>query len=86
MTKDEALTLQSATYEVLSVARAKRDEIDGAINWGDLACVDVSVSLLDDQVTVWIEEASPDATELHQFVSSALDKMGHSAICVVTEW
>jgi hypothetical protein len=52
MTKEEAIALQTAVDEILALAVEKRSEIGGAVNWGDLLCLDVEVSLLDDIVTV----------------------------------
>jgi hypothetical protein len=57
MTKEEAIALQAAVDEILALAVERRSEIGGAVNWGDLLCLDVEVSLLDGVVTVTIEEA-----------------------------
>ena len=37
-------------------------------------------------ITVIIEEASPDATTLHKFVSGWLEDYGYKDVYVVTEW
>jgi hypothetical protein len=42
------------------------------VNWGDLRCVDVEISLINARVTVTIEEASPSALELCTFVAKEL--------------
>jgi hypothetical protein len=86
MTKDEALKLQSVTDEILAQAFEKRSEISGAVNWADLRCVDVEVSLLDDVVTVTIAEAASEAVDLCRFVSEELARRGYGAIAVRTEW
>jgi hypothetical protein len=85
MTRNEALDLQTMVNKILEHAFAKRNEICGAVNWADLACTDVAISLLDEVVTVTIEEASPDANELREFVSTELSKVGHN-VRVQTEW
>jgi hypothetical protein len=56
------------------------------LNWGDLRCVDVEISLLDGHVTVTVEEASPSALELCRFVAKELARRGHDEIAVRTEW
>ena len=86
MTKDEALKLQAVVDEILAQASEKRPEISGAVNWGDLRCVDVEMSLLDDVVTVTIAEAASEAVELCRFVSEQLARRGYGAIAVRTEW
>jgi hypothetical protein len=68
------------------LAAEKRSEIGGAVNWGDLRCVDVEISLIDGRVTVTIEEASPSALELCRFVAKELARRGHDEIAVRTEW
>jgi hypothetical protein len=85
MTKQEALTLQATVDEILAQAVEKRSEIGGAVNWADLRCVDVEISLLDDVVTVTVEEASPDASELCRYVAEELARSGYGAIAVRTE-
>jgi hypothetical protein len=56
------------------------------VNWGDLRCVDVEISLIDGRVTVTVEEASPSALELCRFVAKELARRGHDEIAVRTEW
>ena len=86
MTKEEAIALQTAVDEILALAVEKRSEIGGAVNWADLLCLDVEVSLLDDIVTVTVEGAAPEAIELCRFVSEELARRGYSGIAVRTEW
>ncbi len=86
MTKEEAIALQAAVDEILALAVEKKSEIGGAVNWGDLLCLDVEVSLLDGIVTVTVEGASPEALELCRFVSAELAPRGYSGIAVRTEW
>jgi hypothetical protein len=56
------------------------------VNWADLRCVDVEMSLLDGHVTVTIEEAAPEAVDLCRFVSEELARRGYEEIAVRTEW
>jgi hypothetical protein len=86
MTEEEAAALQATVDEILVLAAEKRSEIGGAVNWGDLRCVDVEISLIDGRVTVTIEEASPSALELCRFVAKELARRGHDEIAVRTEW
>ena len=86
MTKEEAIALQAAVDEILALAVEKRSEIGGAVNWSDLLCLDVEVSLLDGIVTVTVEGAAPEAVELCRFVSEELARRGYSGITVRTEW
>jgi hypothetical protein len=86
MTKDEALDLQATVDGILAQARGERSSIGGAVNWADLRCVDVEMSLLDGHVTVTIEEASPDALELCRFVAKELARRGYDEVAVRTEW
>ena len=44
MIKEEAIALQAVVDEILALAVEKRSEIGGAVNWGDLLCLDVEVS------------------------------------------
>src|SRR5262245_17602815 len=63
-TKAEALDLQTTVNGILAQALGERSRIGGAVNWADLRCVDVEISLLDDVVTVTIAEAAPGTVEL----------------------
>ena len=72
MTKEEALDLQATVNGILAQAVGERSRINGPVNWGELRCVDVEMSLLDGRVTVTIEEASPSASELCRFVAKEL--------------
>ena len=67
MTKEDALDLQATVNGILAQAMGERSRIGGPVNWGDLRCVDVEISLLDGHVTVTVEEASPSALELCSF-------------------
>jgi hypothetical protein len=86
MTEEEAIALQATVDEILVLAVEKQPEIDGPVNWGDLRCVDVEMSLIDGHVTVTIEEASPSALKLCRFVAQELARRGHDEIAVRTEW
>ena len=86
MTKEDALDLQATVNGILAQAMGERSRIGGPVNWGDLRCVDVEISLLDGYVTVTVEEASPSASELCRFVAKELARRGHDEIAVRTEW
>jgi hypothetical protein len=86
MTREEALTLQVTVNGILAKAKAERSQIGGPVNWSDLRCIDVEMSLLDGRVTVTIEEASSGASEFCRFVAKELARRGHDAIAVRTEW
>jgi hypothetical protein len=86
MTKEEALDLQATVNGILAQAAGERSRIGGAVNWVDLRCVDVEISLIDGHVTVTIEEASPGALELCRLVAKELTRRGHDEIAVRTEW
>ena len=86
MIKEEANALQAAVDKILALAVEKKSEIGGAVNWGDLLCLDVEVSLLDSIVTVTVEGAAPEAVELCRFVSEELARREYSGIAVRTEW
>jgi|PlaIllAssembly_1097288.scaffolds.fasta_scaffold05989_11 hypothetical protein len=66
-------------------------EVPGAINWGDLRCVDAlkMQSVHDTKANFYqveIEEADPGAWELHEHVSKALAERGFYHVQVVTAW
>jgi hypothetical protein len=86
MTKGEAIALQATVNDVLALAVERRSTIGGDVNWADLRCVDVQVSMLDGVVTVMIEEASPEAVNLCRFVAEELARRGYDEIAVRTEW
>ena len=90
MTKEEAELIQETCDEVLGeLARMddKPDRSNWTVNWGDLSCVDVLVSVLhpNNPPTVKIEEASPDAWG---FASKVCEMMEARGFCVIveTEW
>ncbi|MCK1445446.1 hypothetical protein IVB43_23965 [Bradyrhizobium sp. 48] len=61
-------------------------EIGGAVNWADLKCVDVSISLMDDSWCATVEEASPSATELATYIHIGLQRLGHGEVWVRCDW
>ena len=67
------------------IAATDRKQIDGAINWADLHCVDVSVSLMDGTWTATVEEADPGAMNLAVHINNELQRLGHD-VWVRCEW
>jgi hypothetical protein len=86
MTKEEAVELQCVVDEILAQAVKERSRIGGPVNWADLLCVDVQISLLDDIVTVTIGEAASGAVDLSRFVVEELERRGYAGVAVRTEW
>ena len=70
--------------------QANPEDIDGAINWGDLSCTDVEVSVSVHGWTgirVTIEECDPYNPELREFMHKKLtDKFPDIAFEINTEW
>jgi hypothetical protein len=62
-----------------------RHKVGGPVNWGDLGCTDVSVSLIDGTWCATVEEASPDATELAAHIHNELQHFWHD-VWVRCEW
>ena len=60
-------------------------QIGGPVNWADLSCVDVSVSLMDGSWTATVEEASPEALGLATHINTELHRLGHD-VWVRCEW
>jgi hypothetical protein len=98
MTQAEGKVLQIQVNMILKMAmdeNQKSPGIKGAINWGDLKCVDIIEchSRVENYsyVLICIEEASPDATELISFVKRHLDTAGFEArfgvpVVVEAQW
>ena len=59
--------------------------LDESINWGDLGCADIE-TYEDGEVIVAIEEVSPDATRLCQWIESWLHSWGWTNTTVRSEW
>ncbi len=72
------------------LADSYNDKVEGSINWGDLRCVNVSYCLdvyNETYYTVEIEEASPTAYKLQDYVYRKLEKKYPDLdIRVSTEW
>jgi hypothetical protein len=90
-----ANTLLKAIQEIVQEAleAANPDKIPGAINWGDLSCVEVCRCEDQDGMTeirILVEEASPDNEELHKYIISWLEFQSKVQInepyTVITEW
>ena len=91
MNREELKLIQKEVDEALFSARSQK--IEGAINWGDLFCVEVCRCENQDGVEtikVFIEEADPNNPELIGYVSSWLDTQSRVQIIedieVYTEW
>lgn len=78
--------LRLATNQALARAAG---QVDGAINWADLACREVrkwTDDTGDSGYTVYIEEADPEAAALQQFVQEWVAAVGFIDVEVVTAW
>jgi hypothetical protein len=82
--KAKAIQIQKDIDAIIDGTDPK--DVGGAINWGDLSCTDVSVSLMDGLWCATIEEASPDATELALYIHNELQHFGHKDVWVRCEW
>ncbi len=83
-------TLKQCCETALAIAENHKTEWKhDAINWGDLRCVNASLSTEMDGSTVWqvfIEEAAPDAQNLQVFVQEHLMRHGWQPVEIFTEW
>ena len=61
------------------------NKVGGPVNWGDLSCTDVGVSLMDGTWCATVEEAAPDASELALYIHNELRHFGHD-VWVRCEW
>jgi hypothetical protein len=79
-------------YEYANEVLTKADpnEIEGAINWGDLSCTDVVMSVSvhgDIWIRVDIEEADPNNPELKEYMYEKLaTQFLDTPFEVCTEW
>lgn len=82
--------LEGRTDEILHAAREERERPGGAVNWGaNVCCFQAEDWIAEDGSRgqrVWIQKASPDATELQEYVRKALAERGFLNIEVRTEW
>jgi hypothetical protein len=83
--KAKAAKIQNHIDTIIGAIDPK--DIPGPINWGDLCCVEVGVTLTDSPImwTAVIEEASPDATDLAAHIHNELFRLGHD-VYVRCEW
>jgi len=78
-----------ALYHKNGVGKVNREKLeqlglDGeAINWGDLKCYDVEVA-----VNVYVDEASPEAIKLQEYIRKYIEERFHLSLPVevITEW
>lgn len=81
----------ATTIEVI-LAEAKEQQYRftrEAINWGDLSCADVQITINrkgEKRYLVTIEEAAPYCEKLIAFVHAGLQKHKFEDIDVITEW
>ena len=65
-------------------------DIAGAVNWGDLSCRDAEYYVasvgLSTGYRVYIEEASPSASELRDFIFEYLGDRGYKEVEVILDW
>ena len=83
-----AQRIRDLTNEAIAALQARSDKLDGAINWGDLACVDAWYfidSFGFSGYRVLVEGASPDAVDLQEYIEDYL--LDHMLdVYVVLEW
>ncbi len=81
--------LKAAANKACEMAIKDRSLIDGAVNWADLSCIMAEHAQDQDgneTHRVYIEEASPDASDLRRYIADKLSMMGYDNIEVITEW
>ena len=88
MTDAEIKGLLTAVNEAIAQIVKNRSDVPGPVNWADLSCSDILVSVLypDRWPIVVIEEASPTASEFQIAIAEALEHRGFPNIEVQTEW
>lgn len=80
--------LRVYTDIVLNKLYNERHDIDGAINWADLRCIEANKCISEDgdqYYEVLVSEASPDNYRFQTLVQQELEKMGYKAV-IRTEW
>jgi len=86
--KQRLRALERMTDEILDELVVSDAKLDGAINWGDLGCVEAQLIITAEAAphyTVVIEEADPYNEELHSYVfDRLLPEFG--AVHIRTEW
>ena len=87
--KHDLVKLKADTNEVLKEAKARKWNINEAINWADLRCTQAAQVVTnegDEYLEVQIEEAAPDCEHFKVFIGARLLEKGWAGIQVVTEW
>jgi hypothetical protein len=82
--KDVAAEIERIVDAACDEAREK--DFEESINYADLCCVDVAMSLRTQNYLVYIEEASPDCPKFQQYVYDLLEKAGYTNVEIRTEW
>lgn len=82
--KAKAIKIQGEVDTIIGEINQK--EVGGPVNWADLSCSDVSVSLMDGLWCVTVEEASPDAIGLASHIHHELAHLGYKDVWVRCEW
>lgn len=81
--------LRSCAEDACQAALQRKPGIGGAVNWGDLGCVDARHwrdCSGNEGLSVYIEEASETAAELQSFIYEYLKDRGYHDVEVVTGW
>jgi hypothetical protein len=87
----EQLGDKDIAAEIEQIVDAACDEaihkdFEESINYADLCCVDVAMSLRTQNYLVYIEEASPDCPKFQQYVYDKLAEAGFADVEIRTEW
>lgn len=87
---DEIKLREIYDYANEVLENTKPEDVEGAINWGDLSCTDVSWCKSvygTESVMLIIEEADPYNPELRQYMyERMMEKFPKVMFDVVTEW
>lgn len=81
--------IRATAEQACAEAFEHRNDIDGAINWGDLHCAEVGCVIREDgqiYYRVVIEEAAAGSSELIAFIQTEFTKHNFERIEVETEW
>lgn len=87
--RNQLRELRAVAESAIDEAKARMNDIEGAINWADLHCVEVRSWTNENGgsgLTVYIEEADPANRSLSDFVSRLIAENGWVGVDVELSW
>lgn len=89
MNRNQLRELRAVAEDAVSAAKDRMNEIEGAINWSDLHCIEARSWMNENGgsgLTIYVEECDPAAYQLQKFITDHIRDRAGISVDVELSW